>query len=504
MGVLRRYRSEFALFFMLFFTYAYFSQGGGPGQNSRFDLTRAVVEQGTLSIDAFHTNTFDKARSGEHYYTDKSPVLSLAAVPAYALVRPLILGFVPGESGSPAGGGEGLRAAGGLYVSTVLTISLLSALAGVLFYRVALRFCERPLHAYVIALAYALGTPAFAYSTLFMSHQFCAALLLVCFHAILAIRERRIGHRSAVLAGIGLLMSAAVMAEYPSALIALALVTFLFFNLRRWTEPIWFLAGAALPIVGVALYNRHCFGSAFAIGYAFEVNPHFVKGMSSGLMGIGRPQLRVLWQILLGPYRGLLLLSPFLLLAVPGFCFMLKGRDTRAGGLVCAFVVVAYVLFGASYYMWWGGCAMGPRHLVPMLPFLCLAVGPVLSRTKIVGAVLIVVSVAFVTAGTAVMPEFPDVERPVRPGSSETVPVYEAPLVDLVFPCLREGVVSVKAVREQGVLGFSWHHPGSEWDAFNLGELAGLPGTWSLVPLLIVWALGIPLIGRAVWRGASG
>src|SRR5919106_2551461 len=79
-------RPEIPLFALVFGAYAYFYQAGGWNQNSRFDLTRAIVEGHTVAIDAFHHNTGDKAQRGSHWYSDKAPGLSLLAVPAYALV----------------------------------------------------------------------------------------------------------------------------------------------------------------------------------------------------------------------------------------------------------------------------------------------------------------------------------------------------------------------------------------------------------------------------------
>ena len=58
---------------LLFVSYAYFYAGGGWNQNSRFDLIRAIIEQGTLRIDAYHENTRDKAFFRGHYYSDKAP-----------------------------------------------------------------------------------------------------------------------------------------------------------------------------------------------------------------------------------------------------------------------------------------------------------------------------------------------------------------------------------------------------------------------------------------------
>src|SRR5215469_11181402 len=68
-----------------FLSFIYFYEGGGWNQNSRFDLLRAIVERGTLQIDAYHTNTQDKAHFRGHYYSDKAPGLAFLAVP-FALV----------------------------------------------------------------------------------------------------------------------------------------------------------------------------------------------------------------------------------------------------------------------------------------------------------------------------------------------------------------------------------------------------------------------------------
>ena len=75
---------------MIFFSYAYFYGGAGWNQNSRFDLVRAIVEQGTLRIDAYDENTGDKAFANGHYYSDKAPGLALLAVPIAVATRPLL------------------------------------------------------------------------------------------------------------------------------------------------------------------------------------------------------------------------------------------------------------------------------------------------------------------------------------------------------------------------------------------------------------------------------
>ena len=62
-----------------FISYAYFYEGGGWNQNSRFDLVRAITQEHTLRIDEYHQNTQDKAFDRGHYYSDKAPGVALLA-----------------------------------------------------------------------------------------------------------------------------------------------------------------------------------------------------------------------------------------------------------------------------------------------------------------------------------------------------------------------------------------------------------------------------------------
>src|SRR3954463_7030150 len=71
----------------LFVSYAYFYAAGGWNQNSRFALVRAVLERHTLQIDAYQLHTGDRALWEGHYYSDKAPGVSLAALAPAALAR---------------------------------------------------------------------------------------------------------------------------------------------------------------------------------------------------------------------------------------------------------------------------------------------------------------------------------------------------------------------------------------------------------------------------------
>src|SRR5512138_3742588 len=61
---------------MLFFAAAYFYQDPEWNGNSRLNLTRAIVERGTLRVDAYQNApgwaTEDSAYYNGHYYSDKA------------------------------------------------------------------------------------------------------------------------------------------------------------------------------------------------------------------------------------------------------------------------------------------------------------------------------------------------------------------------------------------------------------------------------------------------
>ena len=58
----------------------YFS---GNMQNSVIDLTTAIVEGRTCTIDPYHQNTPDAAFRDGHYYSGMAPGASFLAVPIY-------------------------------------------------------------------------------------------------------------------------------------------------------------------------------------------------------------------------------------------------------------------------------------------------------------------------------------------------------------------------------------------------------------------------------------
>jgi hypothetical protein len=128
--------------------------------------------------------------------------------------------------------------------------------------------------------------------------------------------------------------------------------------------------GGVLGLLPLLVYDQLAFGSPFTLGYSKVVG---FGGMQQGFFGITWPHPSILVELLFGLYRGLLPLSPVLVLVPVGLYVMWREPNTRIAAGAILFVLCSFFWINASYYYWNGGWSTGPRHLVPMLPLCCLA-----------------------------------------------------------------------------------------------------------------------------------
>ncbi len=474
----------------VFCTYAYFIGPPAWNQNSRLALTRAMVESGSTIIDPYHATTGDKSWRDGHFYSDKAPGVSLLAVPAYALVYAglrvsggelpdvRVVSFDPGaeltgqtpepearEPGDRLVYNQAYRTA--LYVSRVLSTSLVAVLGLLAFYLLV----QGPLSrraAVVVTLVYGLATPALVYSTGFYGHQMCADFLLLGLAGILLGQCPR---RSGLFAG--LCLGLAVLCEYPAAVPAVLLTGFAAWH-RGLRFAAWTVVGGLPSAAALALYHVAAFGHPLRTGYDFVYLEAFAQGMKIRY-GIHAPDLGVALELLFGRYRGLFYIAPVLLLAAWGLVAMAGARADRSAhpqpwpapalarlGLA---VVVFYLGLNSGYYMWDGGAAVGPRHCVPMLPFLGLGLVYAWRRVPAAVTVLAAVSAVQMIVLTAAAPEAPQ---------------FGDPLWGHAWPHL-------------------WSSRSGYGGATNLGLLLGLPGLLSLAPLVALWWW----TGQQVWSRAD-
>ncbi len=452
-------RPEGALLAMVLGAYAYFYQAGGWNQNSRFDLTRALVEDHTLSIDRFAQNTQDTAERSGHVFCDKAPGVSFAGAVPYAIAHAL---FGPPRSVASLGWAA--------WLSTLFAVGLPSAL-GIVALAMLLGTLGLPAHARVgLAAAWALATLAFPYATLYYGHQLIAALLATAFALLVRIRRGLDPPSPGRLIAVGALCGWAIVVEYTAA-IAVAVIAVYALRAVKARAMLWAVVGGLGPVLVLLWYHATAFGAPWHLPYDFSTQDSRHEGF---FMGIGAPRLRVLWAILGSPFRGLFFSAPWLLLALPG-AVRLARRGFRAEALACAAIAILFVWMNASLVDWHGGWAIGPRHLVPCIPFLVvLAAGWLVAPAahaapaRIAVGLLVGYSAFLMLAGTAVQPEV-DFS-------------FRAPFGDYILPRLVLGEVSTS---DQSIDIPDRDRHGARY-AWNLGLQLGLPGLVSLLPL-VMW-----------------
>jgi hypothetical protein len=483
------------LFALVMVSCVYFVQGAGPNQNSRYDLVRALVEDHTVQIDPYKATTHDISTMGGHWYCDKAPGLSLIAAVPYALGVRLAQPDDPEPSGFA------------IYLLTLATCSLATAFAAVVLLQLLVDLGLGLGGSLLAVVAWVLGTNAFAYAGLFVAHQLAAALVVFALAGIRAAERRDHGTGRLVFAA-GFAAGFAVASELPVALSALAIGIYALSTLGlRRTLP--YALGALIPAAMLGAYDTAAFGGPLSVGYQSLASEYFAAGVRSGFLGFGPPSLDVVAELTVHEYRGLLPLSPFLVLAVPGACWMLRARASRRLGVLCIVAFAGLLVAISGFRFWNGGAAMGPRHLVPVLPFLIIAVAVAIDRlcrlaprvAPPIAVAFVAVSIAICTACVAVQPELFDVQARHPPAPELAIPDREHPITEIVFPLLVHGYVSTKA-SWSGNLAYATLAPGHDDDAYNLGEVIGLSGMASLIPLLAAWfAFGVAFM-RQLRRAA--
>ena len=432
-------RLELLLFLATFFAFAYFHQGGGWNQNSRFAEVRAMVEEGRFAIDNFlvyqrdpvkddlvrvpvgHAEyDFDGQRhalcwvdgswtffpisgrptsadtveepmhtlcaSGDvayvpqtgHFHPNKPPGTSFLALPAYFTIFHLerALGLSPDRWWT-----LNLNA----WLTTIFSVGLLSALGCVLFFRLACDFAGgAKMPALLATFAFAFGTTFFPFGTILFDHNLTAVLLLASFYFL------RVSTPRPALAGF--CAGFAVVTNYVAggAVIALGLYALLARSPVQWRRALLYALGGLGPALLLGWYHTVNFGSPFALNNDFQ-NPLF-KDPHGSLGMFALPSRYVAGLLAVSPYRGVFWLSPVLLCGVAGWVVWLREKTFPAEARLGLAIFGWFFLVNASFNGYHGGFSAGPRYLVPGLPFLALPLVVAFLRWKKTALLLLAVS----------------------------------------------------------------------------------------------------------------
>jgi hypothetical protein len=333
---------------------------------TRLALAITIVDSGTLEITPFGDWTIDKAAFGDHAYADKTPGHPFLALPAVALTK--LARRLTG--GSTDARDFGVFADYARW-ATLGTNVLISACAIALLFIVALDLGASRLGAIFAAFCLGWATPFLGWSTAFFAHSVTGSFLLFGLAWMLRLfplnAPRPVPSPAKILL-LGVLLGYTLVIDLTAAPAVLILGLFALWRIRKSgiaPRAIGTLAiGGIVGLLPLLAYNEMAFGSPLNLGYAHTA---FV-GMNEGFFGLGWPDPTVLVKLLFGFYRGLLPLSPILLLVPLGLAAMAQSREQRGASVVIALIIVTYLWINASYAYWYGGWSTGPRHLVATLP----------------------------------------------------------------------------------------------------------------------------------------
>jgi hypothetical protein len=438
------------------YVFPYFPRIQSANELPRVYLVKAMADDHTFAIDrgvARWGGTADVSPYKGHQYSNKAPGSSLVVVPFYVAVRAAF--------GEP---------------SLAATLWLCRFIAGVIpalwFLWLLWGFLERyapdPAIRRLVLVAYGLGSMAMTYALLYYSHQLSTVCIAAAWIYALDVIDRRRGLRAMV--AVGLLAGAAPLVDYQAAFAGVPLLVYLVVRMwgRRELLPALGIAAAcaAIPIVILLAYHAACFGSPFRTGYdTSETFAHFHKQGFLGMRSLRWVAFRgSLWM----PDNGLLVLSPWVLLAIPGGVVLWR-RGDRGLVITIAAIALIYILFITSITFWRGGWGVGPRYITVMLPFLLPLVAAALQawceRPLVVGAVsgTIVSSVVIYCLAQVTFPYWPD--------------SLKNPFVETTLRLLADNAV-----------------------APNVGSALGITGIVGTLPYLATVG---GLLGLALWRAGG-
>ena len=466
-----RFRGYLAIGVLVFWSCAYFFQGGGWNQSAHLATLASFWEDGTLLIDKYSRSTGDVAKSKDGIVSVKPIGTAILASPGFILADLLTKGV------NNKGNKFILRS----YLTTLFSAGVAFTLAAIFLLGWFRRRLSEP-HAFFLTMGMCLGTPLWPNSTMLTQTAFVTLFLVLALRMLDSLSEN---NQSPYFFGIlGIFLSIPAGIEHTDALILFPIGIYVFWKARSVDRILAFLAGVALVAAVPLTHHWIVYGHPLSLGYHKLTVKAFNDNMWQGFVGYGMPKIETLYYMTFGVYRGYFFLSPFLIGMVPGFLRMMKEEPHKRGFALSTFVASWMLMIAvSSLSFWYSGDAVGSRYayifiifsstfLVVIYPHHRLWMNVGISTGLFVGFLA--------TSVTALPPSFSS-------GPYNVVGYWFQQLSRGNIPSI--GHPSL----EHSVVGTG--HPTLPF-AFNLGQLMGLKGSISILPYLCVVVF---ILGAYIW-----
>jgi len=294
-------------------------------------------------------------------------------------------------------------------IADEIFVSICAAMTGIIVYRFCRFYCGR-IPSLATSMALTLGTSVLPFAVSVFPHD--VSLLFSCTAVYLVVlNARTTAQRDSTLILAGISLGIAALTEYASALFVVPLFLYILFEKKRIRRVVSALMFASFfVIIGVGLnllYNYELFGNALVFPQMlFAYGVHFTLGIDLA---------EHLLFYLVSPFRGVLFLSPILILGVIGLGRMINSPSSRADAALFTALFLSIAIYYSAWQGWDGAWAYGPRFLIIGLPYLAIPISVLISKNQLNYTFLILFSLSSFTqlAGAVTGPSSPGRNDPL-------------------------------------------------------------------------------------------
>jgi hypothetical protein len=450
-----------ALFLSLCFCFTYFSQGGGHNQNATYGEIRGIVEHGTfdMTLTGYQEITSDVAKYNGRIFSNKSPNIIFFTAPAYWMF------YNSAKSLGIDTKGKVFQLAG------IHTINFFSAGVWGALLSLVLFFVLKELYPRLraedrlwLSGAFCLGSLVFPYATVAFSHAFEVFWVMYVFWRSLVWNREPTKTRT-VLLGVG--FGGAMLANPLTILLTPAIYLNVLLASKRKVLDLVLLSIVVVLVMSPLLsYNYYNFGSIMEGNRTHMSDVYLDQDLFMGVFSA--PHFERLKRIFIWGHRSIIPSMAYLWFCVPAIFYIYKFKKItlpRFSGWIPLSAFIIYTTFMLSFNGWHGGSCFGPRYMMPLILFMAVFSVPFYWLQKTLYRALLSFSVFVMFMATAI---------DMMPAN-----IHQSPLKDIIFRGFKNGNYP---------MGGYPSFPGMEGLNFkyNFGQLLGLNGHLSVLPLFVV------------------